>query len=261
LAQTIYKQGMQWLKIILLRTLRASSIFTVSILLLLALAGCRSRGEAESHHQHAAGDVGKLSNPQAAPEDYRAADKASPITKEWSSLFDGKTLKGWAITDFSAHGPVKVEDGKIILESGAMTGVNFTNAIPRVNYEIELDAMRVDGGDFFCGLTFPVKENPCSFIVGGWGGGVVGLSSLDGEDAAHNETMQVMKFDDGRWYHIRLRVTAEKIQAWIDKEQVVDVSIADRNIGIRIELELSKPLGIATYSTTGAIKNIRMHRI
>ena len=46
----------------------------------------------------------------------------------WRSLFDGKTLEGWAVTDFAGRGDVTVEDGKIVLENGVMTGVNWTNA-------------------------------------------------------------------------------------------------------------------------------------
>jgi hypothetical protein len=176
------------------------------------------------------------------------------------TLFDGKTLKGWAITDFAGHGEVKVEDGKLLLEMGVMTGVTYTNPIPKTNYEIELDAMRVEGSDFFCGLTFPIGDNPCSLVLGGWGGGVVGLSSVDGEDAAHNETSKFMNFDKGRWYHVRLRVTPAKIEAWVDKDKLVDLPTQDRSFSIRIEMELSKPLGIATWSTTGAIKNVWLRK-
>src|SRR4030095_13557208 len=111
-----------------------------------------------------------------------------PAASKEIKLFDGKTLTGWALTDFAGHGTVGVEARKLALGSVIMTGVNWTSDIPRMNYEISLEAMRVDGSDFFCGLTFPVGEDPCSLIVGGWGGGVVGLSSLDGEDAANNET-------------------------------------------------------------------------
>jgi hypothetical protein len=49
-----------------------------------------------------------------------------------------------------------------------------------MNYEIKLEAKKVTGNDFFCGMTFPVGDSFCSFIVGGWGGPVVGLSSIDG---------------------------------------------------------------------------------
>lgn len=216
-----------------------SSLFLGSLLL---LAGC-------------AGD-----SPKAAPAKSSSAPAGS-ADKAVMPLFDGKTLQGWAISDFAGHGEVKVEEGKLILGRGVMTGVTWTNDVPRMNYEINLDAMRVDGSDFFCGLTFPVGKDPCSLIVGGWGGGVVGLSSLDGEDAANNETTQYMNFEAGRWYHIRVRVEPEKIQAWIDQEQVANVDTKGRRISIRIEVEPSVPLGIAAWSTTAALKNIQLKRL
>lgn len=178
----------------------------------------------------------------------------------WKSLFDGKTLASWKATDFAGRGEVTVRDGKIVLESGHMTGITWTNVndLPRMNYEISLEAMRVEGGDFFCGLTFPVGKDPCSLVVGGWGGGVVGLSSLDSQDAANNETTRYMTFQNGRWYLIRLRVTDTKIEAWIDADKVVDVATADKAISVRIEMEESKPLGIASWSTTAALRNLKL---
>lgn len=180
----------------------------------------------------------------------------------WTSLFDGKSLRGWAVTDFAGHGEVKVEEGRILLGSGIMTGVNWTNeaALPKLNYEIALEAMRVEGNDFFCGLTFPVGGNPCSFIVGGWGGGVVGLSSLDGEDAANNDTTKYMTFDNGKWYAVRVRVTGTNISCWIDADKVVNADTTDRRISIRLEVEGSRPLGVATWSTAAALRNIRLRR-
>ena len=149
----------------------------------------------------------------------------------------------------------------VVLEQGVMTGLTWTNDLPTSNYEISLEAMRVSGGDFFCGLTFPVGKDPCSFIVGGWGGGVVGLSNVDGEDAAHNETTKYMKFEEGRWYRIRVRVLPASIQAWIDDEQMVNLVTTDRTIAIRLEMELCKPLGLATWSTTGAVRNMTLRTV
>ena len=71
----------------------------------------------------------------------------------------------------------------------SMTGVTYQGKdLPRTDYEIRLEAQRIDGTDFFCGLTFPVHDAHLSLIVGGWGGSLVGLSSLDGKDASRNET-------------------------------------------------------------------------
>jgi hypothetical protein len=142
-----------------------------------------------------------------------------------------------------------------------LTGITWTGEHPTMNYELSLEAMRVDGNDFFCGLTFPVGKDPCSLIVGGWGGALVGLSSLDGFDASENETSQVIDFQKNRWYKIRLRVTQPKIEAWIDDKQLIDVETEGRKISIRIEVERSRPLGIASYSTTAALRDIKVRPV
>lgn len=145
-----------------------------------------------------------------------------------------------------------------------LTGITWTNKarLPQTNYEISLEAMRRQGTDFFCGLTFPVETNFCTLIVGGWGGALVGLSSLDGMDASENDTTKFMSFDDNRWYKIRLQVTPEKITAWIDDEKVVDAEIKGRKVSLRYgDIDLSCPLGIATYQTSASIRNIRMKRL
>lgn len=186
-------------------------------------------------------------------------------TKEpgWEPLFDGRTLNGWKETNFSGQGEVKVEDGKLILGMGNdLTGVNCTREIPKMNYELSLEAMRMTGSDFFCGLTFPYGEAACTFVLGGWGGGLVGLSSINGDDASENETTQAMKFDAGRWYKIRVRVTPQKIEGWIDGEQMLNVETQGKKISMRPgEIELQAPCGISTFRTQSALRDIRLRRL
>jgi hypothetical protein len=184
--------------------------------------------------------------------------QAEAIT--WKSLFDGKSLEeNWTKTNFGTEGEIEVENGQITIGFGdGCSGINYNkNDFPKKNYEVELDAMRVSGHDFFCGLTFPVDESHCTFVVGGWSGPVVGLSCINGDDAMHNDTRKLMDFDKKRWYKIRVRVVPERIAAWIDNDTAVDRDIRGEKISLRGEVESSKPLGIATYQTTGAIKNIR----
>lgn len=181
----------------------------------------------------------------------------------WQSLFDGKTLGRWKSTEFGGEGKVTVADGQINLEAGAnLTGITWTGGpLPKTNYEISLEAKKTDGSDFFCGLTFPVGDSFCSLIVGGWGGGIVGLSSLDGLDASDNETTQVMNFPANRWYKIRVRVTPKRIEAWLDDKSLADVDTTWHSVDIRSEVELSKPLGIATWMTSAAYRDIRLRKI
>ena len=181
----------------------------------------------------------------------------------WEPLFDGKTLANWQPTKFFGEGPVKVDNGQIILEAGSdLTGITWTGrALPATNYELTLQAMRVEGRDFFAGVTFPVGDSFCSLILGGWGGQVVGLSSINGMDASENETSQSREFESGRWYDVRIRVTAAKIEAWLDNRQIVDVNLKGNEISTRFEMERSKPLGIASWRTKAALRDIRLRRL
>jgi hypothetical protein len=193
-----------------------------------------------------------------------AAKPPAPFEGEgWKPLFDGQTLTGWKVTEFGGHGPADCEPGRILLGMGAaLTGINWTNDLPSLDYEVALDAMRVQGSDFFCGLTFPVGESHCSLILGGWGGALVGLSSIDGQDASENETTQYIKFETGQWYRVRVRVTPAKIEAWLDNKQIVNLATARHKISLRYgEIELSKPLGLATWQTTAALREIKMRRL
>jgi sugar phosphate isomerase/epimerase len=187
----------------------------------------------------------------------------APAKAAWQPLFDGKTLNGWKFPKFSGQGEVTVEDGRMILSQGNdLTGVNYAGEIPRMNYEVSLEAMRMVGSDFFCGLTFPYGENCCTLVIGGWGGGLVGLSSINGDDASENETMQAMKFDNGRWYKIRVRATPEKIEGWIDDQQVLNVATQGKKISMRPgEIELSEPFGIAAFRTQAGVREIKLRRL
>lgn len=187
---------------------------------------------------------------------------AACVAQDWKPLFDGKSMAGWTPTPFGGAGEVAVSDGALVLNMGMLTGVNYTNPIPTVDYEVELEARRVVGSDFFCGLTFPVKSDFATLIIGGWGGSVIGISSLDGEDAAHNETTGYQRFEAGRWYKIRLSVTSTNLSAWIDGERKINADIRDKKISLRAgDIELSKPFGIATYSTTAELKNLRIRSL
>jgi 3-keto-disaccharide hydrolase len=178
-------------------------------------------------------------------------------------LFDGKTLTNWQPTKFYGEGPVKVENGQIVLEAGSdLTGVTWTGPeLPTTNYELTLQAMRVQGRDFFAGVTFPVGDSFCSLILGGWGGQVVGLSSINGMDASENETSQSVEFESGKWYDIRIRVTPAKIQAWLDTRQIIDVNLKGNEITTRIEMDKSKPLGVASFRTKAALRDIRLRQL
>ena len=181
------------------------------------------------------------------------------IAADSSYLFNGVSLDGWEIINFGPQGPVYVSGGNIILGMGdGLTGIKWKGKFPEINYKVSLEAKRVSGNDFFCGMTFPVSKSPCTLIVGGWGGTVVGLSSINNMDASENETTTLMNFDNERWYKICLFVTIDSVKATIDDAEVINFKIDSKSISVRSEMELSKPFGITSWTTTAALRNIKV---
>ncbi len=172
-------------------------------------------------------------------------------------------MAGWTVARFGGEGEVLIEDGAVVMERGEdMTGVTYDkNDFPKTNYEVSLEGKRVKGFDFFCTTTFPVGEAHCSLVMGGWGGTVVGLSSLDENDASQNETSTQADFKTNQWYRVKIRVTKDHIAAWIDDKQVVDADTKGKKISIRPECDLCKPFGFATWRTTGAVRDIRVRAL
>ena len=193
----------------------------------------------------------------------QAQEKPKKDAEKETKLFDGKTLKGWKESDFFGKGKIHVKDGAIVIEKGKqMTGITYAGKdFPKMDYEVTLEGKRIAGTDFFCTTTFPVGDSFCSFVVGGWGGEVVGLSSIDSADASTNETRTDVEFTRDKWYRFRIRVTGKRIESWIDKKRVVDLDTTDRRLSIRIECNVCKPFGIATYATTGAVRDIRVRAL
>lgn len=181
----------------------------------------------------------------------------------WRTLFDGKTLSGWKATNFGGEGNVYVADGALGFEMGnPLTGITWAGAeLPKVNYEVAFEGRRVEGGDFFCALTFPYQDHYASLVLGGWGGAVIGMSSINGYDASENETTDYFKFNKGQWYKVRLKVTDDVIEAWIDDESIFRVETADKKISTRIEVDLSKPLGFCSFETQGELRNLKLREV
>jgi hypothetical protein len=200
----------------------------------------------------------------ASADEKSAKKKAKGQKRGVTSLFDGKTLKGWKRTNFGGEGEVLVKDGSLILAVGSdLTGVTIDDGskLPKNNFELSCEAKRVDGSDFFCGMTFPVHDGHASLILGGWGGGVCGISCIDGADASENETTFYREFKQGQWYKVKVRVTDDELKAWIDGKEIFTVEdLQDRKLDTRIEVDLSKPLGFCTWQTSAALRKIEVRR-
>jgi hypothetical protein len=219
--------------------------------LVSGMSGCEKK---ETIPNHAS------SIPEAAP----AGANATASAEGWvdmETLGPGK----WVAIEGAAD--LEWNDESRVMRIGVGTdlnGVRWTGSIPTAPYVVELDARRMSGSDFFCGLTFPVRSgNECvTLIVGGWGGSVVGISSIDGLDASENSTGSQHEFENQRWYRMRVEVTKVRLQAWIDDRQVVDLETEGRKLSLREgPIEDCAPWGLATWLTSAEVRGVRWRKL
>jgi hypothetical protein len=214
------------------------------------LPGCRQE---KTPHEHAA----------TPPEAATAPIDPTPSKEGWVAM---EMLEPGKWVPIEGAADVEWDDAGDVMRMGIGTdlnGVRWTGPLPTVPYGVELEARRVSGSDFFCGLTFPVRsgQESVTLIVGGWGGNLVGISSIDGFDASENSTGSQYEFEDQRWYKIRVEVGEERLQAWIDDRQVVDAHTEGQRLSLRVgPIEDCAPFGLATWMTRAEVRGVRWRK-
>lgn len=193
-----------------------------------------------------------------------------PPPPQQLALLDATHFPLWTTSAIPDQGPVAIYENLLTLHPGQpMTGVRFTGdwdtlRLPWIQYRLSFDARRTEGQDFFATCTFPVgsADRCLSLVIGGWGGGLVGISNIDHLDASENSTRGEIHFENQQWYRIRLEVRENDIQVWIDDRPMVNTSIKGRHLSLRSgEIDRCTPLGFATWRTTGQIRNLTLDRL
>jgi hypothetical protein len=190
------------------------------------------------------------------------------LPRKWD-LLGSALLSQWQQSGIPDEGSMQVTANALTLPAGLpMTGCKFAAwqalGMPGTDYAIEYEAMRVDGDDIFGMCTFPVSSHSghATFVIGGWGGTLTGISSIDFKDASENSTRAEQKFANGVWHHVRIEVRPEDIRAWVNGRPVVNVSIKGRQVGLRPGyIDHCLPFGFATWNTEGRIRGVKVHRL
>ena len=188
--------------------------------------------------------------------------------REWKLLAD-EFAPSWQASGIAEEGRVSIQSGEIDLHPGQpMTGVRvdaqkWKNArLPTTRYSIEYEAMRVTGNDFFGTVTFPVNDSHASLVIGGWGGTLVGISSIDDMDASENSTRGNAYFENNRWHKVRIEVRDDELRAWVNDKLFVNTSTKGRKLGLRAgDINKCTPFGFASYATQARIRNVVVRRL
>lgn len=185
---------------------------------------------------------------------------------ETRSLFNGRDLAGWRIAASGSNTPAQVlENGIVSCPAGdPLNGIIYTNVPPTMNYELSIEAKRVSGSDFFIALTLPIEHSFCTVIIGGWGGGLCGVSRFDYADASQNQWSQYLRLENDRWYTLRVRVTPGVLQVFLD--ETLYTARIEYDDAYRFSLrpgsiESFVPLGLATYQTHAHWRNFTVTTI
>lgn len=187
----------------------------------------------------------------------------APKADEWQSLFDGKSLGAWEpVERFSSK--ATVANGAIVLDTlPEWNAVHWRVDVPREDYELAYEAMRVKGTRDFGTLAFAIGgATHCMLHIGTGEGDTVGLSNFDGRDYRSNGTARTFAFRNGTWYRVLLRVTADRVEAWVDGRKMVDVARAGHAFApASARLRSIKAFGLCSYASGGAVRNIRLRRL
>lgn len=190
----------------------------------------------------------------------------SVVPVSWD-LLDDKNAALWQQAGIPDEGRISVAKGELTMSIGApMTGCKFPNwtglGLPGTSYSISYEATRVEGDDIFAMCTFPVSSHDAhaTFVLGGWGGTVTGISSIDFSDANENSTRGEQRYENGVWYRVRIEVRPEDIRALVNDRPMVNVSIKGRKVGLRTGfIDHCLPFGFATWNTMGKVRKVKVN--
>jgi len=199
----------------------------------------------------------------------KETEKAKTEAPSRWELFSPALIEKWQEAKMIKGGGMHREADGFTLKAGEpMTGIVFpswfTDGLPATDYAITYEARRVGGSDFFGSVTFPVRDEKTfvTFVMGGWGGAQVGISSIDGYDAASNTTGSSQHFIDGQWYRVRIEVRTHEIQVWLDNKVIVRANTTGRSLGLRVgEIKSCVPFGFATYQTEGQVRGCVVEKL
>jgi len=185
-------------------------------------------------------------------------------TGGWVRLFDGKTLEGWRAFDahpFAHQGRMDVKDNEILFEKGGPgTGIQYTGDLPRGDYELSLEVMSHSKIGGFLIIAFPIDTSATMVGIDAREDGKIG-AGMNVVSESEKKIVAKTKFEEGRWYRIRVRVTKSRVLVLLDEEKLFDWARPQQSFRMPLQWAALVPLGIGNYDTVTSVRNIMVRRL
>ncbi len=170
-----------------------------------------------------------------------AAPSISLAEDGWTSIFDGKTLKGWTQKS-SGFATYRVENGAIVGKTAEGSSNSFLCSDKNYgDFELEFDVKVSDQLNSGCQIRSKVKDQTdkkkgrvygpqveieASAGQAGWiYGEATGLGWLSEAPKSKDAAVNAHSFmKNGEWNHYRIVAKGNNIQTWINGNKVADLT-------------------------------------
>jgi len=103
-------------------------------------------------------------------------------------------------------------------------------------------------------------------IIGGWGGGLCGISSFNYMDAAENQWTRGVAFENNKWHTLRVRVMPNVMQIFLDEKKTYHARVeyeksSQFSLRSGSDIDKTKPLGLASFQTHAHWRNFTLTKI
>ncbi|HHY86023.1 MAG TPA: DUF1080 domain-containing protein [Verrucomicrobia bacterium] len=152
----------------------------------------------------------------------------------------------------SGVGDWSVQNGEIV-QSSLITDVNFVFGDPSwENYEVSLQGLKERGQEGFM-VLFRAEDNDSFYWLnlGGWNNTRHAIEKENNGQRGIIGQGRDGRIETGRWYDIRIRCEGNRIQCWLDGQQIIDMR-DDRNPFLK------GMIGLGTWGTHARYRNIKV---
>lgn len=189
------------------------------------------------------------------------------VPGQWRSIFDGERLGRWIpITRIDATdladpvpGEVEIDGRQLVLNPGdPLTGVSWFGPMPTDEFEVTVET-KIDDAEMLS-VAFPVGTERAAIQLDA-GNRKAGLYHVDGTDPRDNPMAAIFDGAVAGWHQLRIRVTAQHVQAWLNGQPIANQDRLESTFGAPDGYHPMHPLSMVASNGSASLRNIRIRTL